>query len=156
MVTLGHGQDKIRESSDWKQETACGIPYKTAFSSMNSKAGTLLLLLETRYFKVSTLQTLFNCLSDKHTDLAWFTITAFDDEVNLKILVRNALEPLPDSYPPEDTSATDCKDLSRAERPCPIGYNRAFYTRFETAAFRYSPLAISPRLVTVNMSMPKR
>ncbi len=120
----------------------CTIPFQLyeVPQKIHGKITILYLLLEANYFKRKTLTKFFNCLSAKYQTNYNFQITVYSDEENLKIAIGNYHHPPDDIDPPIDTSKSDCKNLQKAIKPCPIGYYRAIYYRgIDGEYFDYSP-----------------
>lgn len=150
-------QRKITVIEDsWKVDSHCGVPVEAAFFAIvhtKKELGSLYLFTEANNFTEKNLKQLFTCYSKEYPNFVAFGITVFTERENLKILVKNFLKPPPDADPPDDTSETDCADLSKAIRPCPTGYYKAGFYRSSrgTESFTYTTDTTGGRLVTINL-----
>lgn len=93
------------------------------------------MLANPKYFNRRDLTAFFRQLSKEYSRFTLVTIGIYSDRENLEIAIRNLKQPPPDANPPYDTSESDCKDLKNAIRPCPTGYYRASYFRFDEREF---------------------
>lgn len=124
--------------------THCKIPYEMEVLSVKHKVGHLYLYAESKYFNKTDLTQLFTCLSKEYPEFTSFDITVYDDRPNLKVAVRQHFFPPPDSNPPDDPPI-DCEHPERAGVPCPLGYYRAEYFRFDGR--EYFDYSVDPKIV---------
>lgn len=128
------GQNKIVVASDVDPYKDCSQVEILRFKDLDT-VGHIFAFADDKYFTEATLRSLFQCLSKPNSRVTLLTITLFSDKENLGIAIRNLDYPPSDVNPPENTSAHDCKDLKHAVRPCPLGYYRAIYFRFDGREF---------------------
>lgn len=115
----------------------CEIPYELVVLSINHLSGDIYVLAEDKYFNETDLTKLFVCLSKKYPEFARLDITLFSDRNNLNVAIRQHFGPTPPhTNPPRwDTSDYNCENPNKAIRPCPYGYARATYFRFDGREF---------------------
>lgn len=126
----------------------CTIPYELRALFVGNKSGTIFMLTEEKYFSEADLRTLFICLGRKYAEIPMLTVILFSDPDQLRIAVKASLRDNElHENPTPDTSTKDCANPISAVRPCPYGYFRARYFRFDKKEhFEYSE---SPSKVTM-------
>jgi hypothetical protein len=128
-------------SVNWKADDSCKIPIEVGLISDKKNVLHIFAYMKPKYFKKTTLRELFDCMSKKYNEYVILEITVFSDKTNLTTAIRNQLKRPPHFNPPVDSVDSDCKTPSNAIYPCPTGYFRAVYFRFENEYFEYSPNA---------------
>lgn len=133
--------------------TECGTPYRLRVLSVNHGGGHLYMLTESKYFTEKSLTVLFKCLSNKYPEFPLLTVTLMSDPGNLEVAIKNQFRPRMHENPTTDTSINDCKNLREAQEPCPYGYYRANYFRFdgrEHFEFSDDPNKVAMKRITLN------
>ena len=124
-----------RFDEKWLVYKDCPVSYELVVLSVKHYAGNIFMLTDAKYFNEKDLTSLFSCLSHKYPEFALLNITLFSDRANLDVAIRSYFNPPPHVNPPIDTGKEDCSNLRMAKNPCPLGYYRADYSRFDGREF---------------------
>ncbi len=120
------GQQKVTNKD-------CQIPFELKYE----KSGIMFLLLEPQYFEARKLKSLFGCLSQKHSKLAYLRITALSDKEQLDRLVKSFIKDLT-SFPTHPPTIFYPKGWKPTPPP-PPSYYRANYYHYKNEYFEFSP-----------------
>jgi hypothetical protein len=132
------GQQKIEDDK-------CRVPFELKYE----KVGILYVLLEPQYFKQQKLKSLFLCLSQKRSNLAFLQIVALSDEKQLNQAIESFTKDLTTNRILIGTLSLMREKGWKPTPPPPPNFYRAYYNRYQTEYFEYSPNPQEWETVTV-------
>lgn len=113
----------------------CKIPFKLKYE----KLGVIYLPLEPKQFRTPKLSSLFLCLSENRSKLAFLKIIAVSDEEQLDKLISAYVKDLTDERALDTPPTVVFKKGWKPKEPPPPGYYRAVYLRYKSEYFQFSP-----------------